>query len=196
MCSEWSSKFEWKKKKIHRIFIWSNIECQLKSKSKSKRTIATKSFISHFIPREHTDKFKVLSLVHQTQEGRVSAPDHKVLPIIGDNMVLQSLDFSANCGGVDYLPPHIGDYAPSTAALYTDLDSSVYNQGKSLRPPNTSHNDRFGLADWCLLFFFRLLLSSRANIAHGVMWQMMKYVLHRFVPFIIRVRNSFKHNRL
>lgn len=74
-------------------------------------------------------KFKVLSLVHQTQEGSVSTPDHKVLPNLGDSMVYQSFELSASCGGVDYL--HMGDYAPSTAALYTDLDTSVYSQGKN-----------------------------------------------------------------
>lgn len=68
--------------------------------------------------------------MHQTQEGSVSTPDHKVLPNLGDSMVYQSFDLSASCGGVDYLPPHMGDYAPSTAALYTDLDTSVYSQGK------------------------------------------------------------------
>lgn len=72
----------------------------------------------------------MLSLVHQTQEGSVSTPDHKVLPNLGDSMVYQSFELSASCGGIDYLPPHMGDYAPSTAALYTDLDTSVYSQGK------------------------------------------------------------------
>lgn len=72
----------------------------------------------------------MLSLVQQTQEGSVSTPDHKILPNIGENMVLQ-YEVGANCGGVDYLPPHIGDYAPPTAALYPDLDPSIYNQGKN-----------------------------------------------------------------
>lgn len=75
----------------------------------------------------------MLSLVHQTQEGSVSTPDHRVIPNLGDSMVYQSFELSASCGGVDYLPPHMGDYAPSTAALYTDLDTSVYSQGNADR---------------------------------------------------------------
>lgn len=89
----------------------------------------------------------MLSLVHQTQEGSVSTPNHKVLPNIGDNMVLQSFELSASCGGVDYLPPHMGDFAPSTATLYTDLDTSVYSQG------NLLHKNAKQTVCWLVLIF-------------------------------------------
>lgn len=75
-------------------------------------------------------KVKVLSLVQQSQEGSVSTLDRRPFPNIGDNMVLQSFDLNGSCGGIDHLPPYIGDYAPSTAAFYTDLDSTPYSQGK------------------------------------------------------------------
>lgn len=72
----------------------------------------------------------MLSLVQQSQEGSVSTLDRRSFPNIGDNMVLQPCDLNGSCGGIDYLPPYIGDYAPSTATLYTDLDSTPYSQGK------------------------------------------------------------------
>lgn len=65
-----------------------------------------------------------------SQEGSVSTLDRRSFPNIGDNMVLQSFDLNGSCGGIDHLPPYIGDYAPSTAAFYTDLDSTPYSQGK------------------------------------------------------------------
>lgn len=71
----------------------------------------------------------MLSLVQQPQEGCASTLDRRALPNIGDNMVLQSFDLSGNCGGIDHLAPYIGDYAP-TATFYTDLDSTMYSQGK------------------------------------------------------------------
>lgn len=58
--------------------------------------------------------------------------DRKDLPNIGDNMVLQSFDINSSCGGIDNIPPYIGDFAPSSAIFYTDLvESTAYNQGKT-----------------------------------------------------------------
>lgn len=102
---------------------------QVSAKKKEKKLRRSKALWTISLSPRKLHRFKVLSLVHQTQEGSVSAQNHKVLPNLGDNMVLQSFELSASCCG-DYLPPHMGDYAPSTAALYTDLDSSVYSQGK------------------------------------------------------------------
>lgn len=83
-----------------------------------------------FLWKDKAIRVKVLSLVQQSQEGSVSTLDRRSFPNIGDNMVLQSFDLNGSCGGIDHLPPYIGDYAPSTAAFYTDLDSTPYSQGK------------------------------------------------------------------
>lgn len=71
-------------------------------------------------------------------------------------MVLQSFELSASCGGVDYLPPHMGDFAPSTATLYTDLDTSVYSQG------NLLHKNAKQTVCWLVLIFIQSKISVRA----------------------------------
>lgn len=68
----------------------------------------------------------MLSLIQQTQQGSASTLDRSV----ADNMVLQSFDLGLSCGS-DNLPPYVSDYAPSGATtFYTDLDSTIYSQGK------------------------------------------------------------------
>lgn len=71
----------------------------------------------------------MLSLIQQSQQGSESTLDRSAATVV-DNMVLQSFDLSLQCGGVDNMPPYIGDYAPSAATFYTDLDSTIYSQGK------------------------------------------------------------------
>lgn len=68
----------------------------------------------------------MLSFIQQTQQGSVSTLERGT---VADNMVLQSFDLSLSC--TDNLPPYIGDYVPSGATFYTDLDPTVYIQGKN-----------------------------------------------------------------
>lgn len=72
----------------------------------------------------------MLSFIQQSQQGSVSTLDRSAVTTVADNMVLQSFDLGLGCGGVDTLPPYIGDYTPSAAAFYTELDSTIYSQGK------------------------------------------------------------------
>lgn len=57
-------------------------------------------------------------------------------------MVLQSFDLGLGCGGVDNMPPYIGDYAPSAATFYTELDSTIYSQGKNQLYPITLNAEK------------------------------------------------------
>lgn len=69
--------------------------------------------------------------MQQIQKG-CNTLDRKDLP--DNTMVLQSFDINGSCSGIDNIPPYIGDYAPSSAIFYTDLESSVFNtQGKPNR---------------------------------------------------------------
>lgn len=70
----------------------------------------------------------MLSFIQQSQQGSVSTLDRSAVTTVADNMVLQSFDLGLGCGGVDNMPPYIGDYPPS--AFYTELDSTIYSQGK------------------------------------------------------------------
>lgn len=73
----------------------------------------------------------MLSFVQQSQQGSVSTLDRCAVTTVPDNMVLQSFDLGLSCGGVDSMPPYTGDYAPSAASFYTELDSTIYSQGKA-----------------------------------------------------------------
>lgn len=83
-----------------------------------------------------SDDFKVLSFIQQTQQGSVSTLDRSAVTTVADNMVLQSFDLGLGCGGVDNMPPYIGDYAPSATTFYTELDSTIYSQGKHTNSPD------------------------------------------------------------
>lgn len=65
----------------------------------------------------------MLSLIQQNHQGSCTG----TLDRAGSNMVLQSFDIGLH--GSDNMPPYAGDYAPTTA-FYTDLDTSLYSQGK------------------------------------------------------------------
>lgn len=85
----------------------------------------------------------MLSLIQQTQQGSASTLDRSV----ADNMVLQSFDLGLSCGS-DNLPPYVGDYAPSGAnTFYTDLDSTIYSQGKEKNEQNKTNSQNSILND-------------------------------------------------
>lgn len=102
-------------------------------------------------------KFKVLSLVQPIQKG-VTTLDRKDFSDIGDNMVLKSFDINGSCGGIDNIPSYIGDYAPSSAIFYTDLESTIYSQGKNKwnKYQNLTHinSQKLNNQQWSMDFCF------------------------------------------
>lgn len=116
-------------KETHTLRI-QNINLLIKFRRRHSEHFQSNNHLFFFSWNDKAIKVKVLSLVQQSQEGSVSTLDRRSFQNIGDNMVLQSFDLNGSCGGIDHLPPYIGDYAPSTAAFYTDLDSTPYSQGK------------------------------------------------------------------
>ena len=94
-------------------------------RTKPFQSLGTGKFTQNHIEISNT---KVLSIIQQSQQGSSSTLDRTA-----GNMVLQSFDLGLNGG--DNLPPYVGDFAPA-ASFYTDLDSTIYSQGKHMAFPS------------------------------------------------------------